>query len=100
MRNQSRHSKSFTFEFFPPRSEKGEARLAEVRKKLAAMDPEFFSVTFGAGGSTRSGTFNAVLETARSTGMDVAPHLSCIGSSQDFLRDALHAYRKHGVRRV
>lgn len=100
MHYQRRHSKSFTFEFFPPRSDKGEARLAEVRRELAGMDPEFFSVTFGAGGSTRSGTFNTVVETARATGIDVAPHLSCVGSSREFLQDILQAYRNNGVRHI
>ena len=70
---------SLSFEFFPPRSPEGAAKLATTRRKLAVFAPEFFSVTFGAGGSTRELTLETVLETRTETGIDCAPHISCIG---------------------
>jgi methylenetetrahydrofolate reductase (NADPH) len=88
-----------SFEFFPPKTPEGMARLRETRRQLAQLGPKFFSVTFGAGGSTRDRTLETVLE-IRAEGMDAAPHLSCIASTRDEIRDILAEYRKHDIRHV
>lgn len=90
---------NISFEFFPPRTPQGEAKLRRVRAELAALKPEYFSVTFGAGGSTREGTLNTVMEIHRE-GLSVAPHISCIGTSRDSVRGLLAGYRGHGIHRV
>ena len=71
----------YSFEFFPPKTAEGMANLREVRKQLAPFKPEFFSVTFGAGGSTRDRTMESVLE-IQAEGYGAAPHISCISSSK------------------
>ncbi len=91
---------SLSFEFFPPKSEEGEARLRRAYTKLAQLRPEFFSVTYGAGGSTREKTLETVLEIREATGIEVAPHLSCIGSTREELRRILKTYKAHGIRRI
>lgn len=89
-----------SFEFFPPRTPEGVARLSATRRRLAALDPEFFSVTFGAGGSTRELTLETVLEVRNDTGIDTAPHLSCIGFSLTDIRAVLERYASAGIRRL
>lgn len=93
-------SRSFSFEFYPPKGPKGAARLAETGRALGALGPEFFSVTFGAGGSTRSGTLETVLAVRKETGIEAAPHLSCIEGTRDSIRGLLDKYREAGVRRI
>ena len=90
---------SFSFELFPPKTPEGSAKLKTVIAELAARGPEFFSVTYGAGGSTREGTFETV-DWLRSQGIDTAPHLACIGSNQDEVRALLNRYRDQGIRRI
>lgn len=90
---------TISFEFFPPKTEEGHARLATARKQLAHFKPAFFSVTFGAGGTTREGTLRAVLD-IRDAGYAAAPHLSCIGSTRDNIRSILDEYREKGIRHV
>ena len=90
---------NISFEFFPPRTPEGAAKLRSVRAQLAVLKPEYFSVTFGAGGSTREGTLNTVMEMHRE-GLSVAPHISCIGTSRDSVRALLAGYRGHGIHRV
>jgi len=89
-----------SFEFFPPRTPEAAARLAVTRERLAACGPEFFSVTFGAGGSTRELTLETVLETHRATGVECAPHLSCVGFRAADIRDVLAHYRASGIRHL
>ena len=91
--------RTFSFEFFPPRTAEGAAKLRTTRQQLAQFKPEFFSVTFGAGGTTREGTLSAVLE-IRGEGHAAAPHLSCIGSTRDNIRTILDEYRNHGIRHI
>jgi len=101
MKTQKKLTKQFSCEFFPPKTEKGMENLfktAETFKK--EINPEFFSVTFGAGGSTRETTFNAVTKIKQSTGCDVAPHLSCIGSSKQQLKEILDDYQSQGINRI
>jgi methylenetetrahydrofolate reductase (NADPH) len=88
-----------SFEFFPPKSDEGLAKALRVRDKLAERKPEFFSVTFGAGGSTRDRTWSTVQE-VRNGGIDTAPHLSCIGQSREEIAELVNAYKAQGVTRI
>lgn len=88
-----------SFEFFPPKTVEGTAKLRETRKQLALLQPKFFSVTFGAGGSTRDRTLETVLE-IQSEGLEAAPHISCISSSKEEIVALLTEYRKHDIRRL
>jgi methylenetetrahydrofolate reductase (NADPH) len=90
----------FSFEFFPPKNDEGAERLRRTRQRLAALGPAFFSVTFGAGGSTRDRTLETVLEIQREGAVAAAPHVSCISSTRAELLELLTAYRDHGVRRL
>ncbi len=86
----------FSFEFFPPATPEGVAKLSATRAQLAQLGPKFFSVTYGAGGSTRDRTLAAVLE-IQSSGQRAAPHISCIGSTRESIRSTLATYREHGI---
>ena len=88
-----------SIEFFPPQTPEGLEKLRAVRAKLAVLNPSFFSVTFGAGGSTRERTFSIVKDIA-AEGFAAAPHLSCVGSTQQKIRDILDEYRAAGIRRI
>jgi methylenetetrahydrofolate reductase (NADPH) len=88
-----------SFEFFPPKTPEGAAKLREARKQLYALKPEFCSVTYGAGGSTQQGTFETVSEIL-AEGVDAASHLSCVGATKGKVRDALAALKAMGVRRI
>jgi methylenetetrahydrofolate reductase (NADPH) len=91
--------KLYSVEFYPPRTPEGVAKLRAARAQLAQLKPAFFSVTFGAGGSTREGTLETVLE-IRGEGLPAAPHISCIGAPREALRDVLAQYRAHGIRHL
>jgi methylenetetrahydrofolate reductase (NADPH) len=93
-------TQTISCEFFPPRSLAAKAKLANASTRLATLGPSFFSVTFGAGGSTREVTLETVLDVRAATRIDVAPHLSCIGTSLAELREVLQQYRTAGVRRL
>lgn len=88
-----------SIEFFPPNTAEGAEKLRATRDKLAALKPAFFSVTYGAGGSTRERTFATVKEIA-AAGYEAAPHLSCIGSTRDSIREILREYADAGIRRI
>jgi len=88
-----------SFEFFPPKTAEGIDKLRETRQQLAKYAPEFFSVTFGAGGSTRDRTMDTVLE-IQAEGFSAAPHISCISSSKSEIRELLHAYQSRGIQRL
>jgi methylenetetrahydrofolate reductase (NADPH) len=92
-------SQAISLEFFPPRDDAAKKRLLAAATQLAPLNPAYVSVTFGAGGSTRDGTFDAV-SLLQQQGFQAAPHLSCIGSSRQVLADILAAYREQGVRRL
>jgi methylenetetrahydrofolate reductase (NADPH) len=87
-------------EFFPPRTEQGEANLRDARKQLEILKPEYYSVTFGAGGSTQDKTLETVLEIQKNSQMDAAPHLSCITSSRDEILALLNKYMDNGVKHI
>ena len=91
--------RAFSIEFFPPKTQEGIEKLRAARRQLARSKPAFFSVTFGAGGSTREGTLSTVLE-IRSDGLTAVPHVSCIGSTRESLREVLKQYRGHGIRHL
>jgi len=99
MMNSQQKNPAISFEFFPPKTPEGMDKLREARKALAQFNPEFFSVTFGAGGSTRDRTMETVLE-IQSEGHQAAPHISCISSSKSEIRDLLHTYQAHGIKRL
>jgi methylenetetrahydrofolate reductase (NADPH) len=97
--SQKKHARTFSFEFFPPKTAEGKDRLRAAWKQLGQLKPKFFSCTFGAGGSTREGTLETVLE-IRAAGYDAAPHLSCIASSRAELKAQLEQYKSHGIRHI
>lgn len=88
-----------SIEFFPPQTPEGVEKLRTARARLAVLQPEFFSVTYGAGGSTRERSFSTVAEIV-AEGYEAAPHLSCIGSTRDSIRDILRDYASTGIRRI
>ncbi|MDB5992530.1 MAG: metF [Herbaspirillum sp.] len=93
------HPHNFSIEFFPPKTAEGTEKLRIARAKLGQLQPKYFSVTFGAGGSTQQGTRDTVLDIMRE-GYDAAPHLSCLGSSRDSLRAMLADYKTQGIKRL
>ncbi len=100
MESQKRHNPVYSFEFFPPKTPEGVEKLRRVRARLAALGPRFFSVTFGAGGSTRERTFETVAEIQRESGIEAAPHLSCIEATREGVRAILSRYRDEGIRHI
>jgi len=89
----------FSVEFFPPKTVEGVEKLRTARRSIAELKPAFCSVTFGAGGSTREGTLETVLE-IRNEGLAATPHISCIGTSTQGVRDVLARYKEHGIRHL
>jgi len=89
----------YSFEFFPPKTAEGTEKLRNTRAQLAPLQPKYISVTFGAGGTTQQGTLDAVLEIQRE-GIEAAPHLSCVGSTRDSIRQILKTYRDGGIRHI
>lgn len=87
-------------EFFPPRTDEGLQSFRKIRAKLEALKPKYYSVTFGAGGSTQEKTFDTVVEIQEQTDIPAAPHLSCITSSREDIRELLQGYIRHGVTRI
>lgn len=100
MKSQKKYPQVFSFEFFPAKTEEGISKLRKTREQLSALKPRFFSVTFGAGGSTREHTLETVLEIQRESGILAAPHLSCIGSTKVQICDILRTYKAHGIRQI
>ncbi len=93
------HGRAFSFELFPPRTPEGREKLRTTWQQLARLQPRFFSVTYGAGGSTREGTLETVLE-IRAAGYEAAPHISCVASTRAEVAAQLERYRAHGIRHV
>src|SRR5690242_16051509 len=89
----------FSFEFFPPATPEAAAKLRATREELSRLGPRFFSVTYGAGGSTRDRTLSTVLE-IKASGQSAAPHISCIGSTRESVRATLATYKEHGIRHL
>jgi methylenetetrahydrofolate reductase (NADPH) len=99
MESQKKYPRSFSFEFFPPKTPEGIAKLRATWQQLAQLRPRFFSVTYGAGGSTRDRTLEAVLD-IRKSGCEAAPHISCIGSSLADIAATLELYKASGLRHI
>lgn len=89
----------FSIEFFPPKTPEGAEKLRVTRARLAELQPKYFSVTFGAGGSTQQGTLQTVQE-IQAAGHEAAPHLSCVGATRESIRAVLRQYQDSGIRRV
>ena len=92
-------TQAVSLEFFPPRDNAAQEKLVRSAKQLLAVHPAYVSVTFGAAGSTRAGTADAV-RMLQNLGSDAAPHLSCIGSTRATLKEVLDAYRAQGIKRI
>jgi methylenetetrahydrofolate reductase (NADPH) len=90
---------NFSIEFFPPKTAEGADKLRVTRAKLAELKPKYFSVTFGAGGSTQRGTLDTVVEIL-AAGEDAAPHLSCVGGTRDSIREILTEFKSHNIKRI
>ena len=100
MESQKKHPRVFSFELFPPKTDEGVRNLRATVKQLSQLKPKFFSVTFGAGGSTRDRTYETVRDIQSQEGIEAAPHLSCIGSTRQNVREILASYRALGVRHL
>ncbi|ALG67236.1 methylenetetrahydrofolate reductase [NAD(P)H] [Beggiatoa leptomitoformis] len=87
-------------EFFPPRTEDGIIKLRQVQERLKALNPAYYSVTFGAGGSTQEKTYETVVDIQIQSNIPAAPHLSCIGSTRDNIRQLLQAYQAKNINRI
>lgn len=90
----------FSFELFPPRTPEGVAKLPSVVAELAALRPDFFSVTHGAGGSDQNGTYETILAVVEHSGIEAVPHLTCVGSTRANVAAHLERYREAGVKRI
>jgi methylenetetrahydrofolate reductase (NADPH) len=90
----------YSFEFFPAKTEAGHEKLLNTARQLAAYKPDFFSCTYGAGGSTRDRTLNTVLQLDGEVKIPTAPHLSCVGDSKAELRELLGLYKNAGIQRI
>ena len=90
---------NFSIEFFPPKTAEGAEKLRATRAKLSELKPKYFSVTFGAGGSTQRGTLDTVVEIL-AAGEQAAPHLSCVGGTRESIREILAEFKSHDIRRI
>ncbi len=99
MDTANQETPAISFELFPPKTEKGMEKLKAVVSRLNTLKPEYFSVTYGAGGSTQERTF-ATVDWLRGQGIDTAPHLSCIGTDKDEILEILKRYQTQGIRRI
>jgi methylenetetrahydrofolate reductase (NADPH) len=97
---QSNWPQIFSCEFFPPNTDEGMRKLFAAREELMRMRPAFFSVTYGAGGSTRERTFEAIQTIQAHSGVDAAPHLTCVASTRTGIREILDHYRAQGIHRI
>lgn len=100
METQQGHARVFSFEFYPPKTAAGRDQLRVTWQRLATLNPRFFSVTFGAGGSTRDRTLETVMEIQGASGIEAAPHISCIDSTRSSIRHMLQAYHAARIRHL
>jgi methylenetetrahydrofolate reductase (NADPH) len=100
MNSQQQYPPVFSCEFFPPHDETGIVQLRQTRTELVRLRPVFFSVTYGAGGSTRDRTIDTVLEIQQEENIEAAPHLTCIGSTRENIRTILEHYKARGIRHI
>jgi methylenetetrahydrofolate reductase (NADPH) len=100
MDSQKKYTPAYSLEFFPPKTADGIAKLEATSLQLATLKPRFFSVTFGAGGSTRERTFEVVVDIQQKSGIEAAPHISCISSTRDNIREMLSSYQQQGIHHI
>jgi methylenetetrahydrofolate reductase (NADPH) len=100
MQSQKKYPQDYSLEFFPPKSPEAEASLKATLQKLAPLKPKFCSVTFGAAGSTREKTFETVVDLQTTFGLEAAPHISCVASTRENMREVLNAYQSQGIRHI
>lgn len=100
MQSQKKYPRSYSFEFFPPRTDEGLKKLNSVWQTLATVKPDFFSVTYGAGGSTRDNTMRTVTSVQKDTGIEVAHHLSCVAATFDSIDEILQEFKQQGIKRI
>lgn len=98
MKSQKKYKPTYSFEFFPPRTPEAAGKLQTTQERLAKLNPDFFSVTFGAGGSTRDRTLETVLDIREKTGIEGVPHISCIGSSTEHIKEILDHYKEKDIK--
>ncbi|MCI0507619.1 MAG: methylenetetrahydrofolate reductase [NAD(P)H] [Gammaproteobacteria bacterium] len=99
MESQKKLKPEFSIEFFPPKTEEGKLKLRTTREELAKLKPAYISVTFGAGGSTQQGTFDTIKE-IKDSGINAAPHISCIGQTKAQVKHQLQRYIDIGINRI
>ena len=99
MKSQQQFDKTFSIELFPPRTEQGFEKLTATIGELSTLKPLYFSVTYGAGGSTQERTFQTV-DWLREQGIETAPHISCIGSHKSEIDELLERYQQQGISRL
>ena len=92
-------ARAFSFEFFPPKTAEGKEKLRATWQELAKLKPRFFSCTYGAGGSTRDGTLETVMEIRRA-GHEAAPHISCVASTRKDIGEQLERYQANDIRHL
>ncbi len=100
MESQQKFTKKFSFEFFPARTPEAVVKLETTFERLAKLRPDYFSVTFGAGGSTREPTFATVKNIRENTTIETAPHISCMGVMADEILEVLESYRSAGIKKL
>ncbi len=97
---QKKQALTTSYKIFPPRTDKAMLKLRQIREQLQVLQPAYFSVTFGAGGSTQEKTFETIVDIQEQSDFDAAPHLSCIGSTRENILKLLQEYQAHGIRRI
>lgn len=100
MESQKKYPQNLSIEFFPPRTEQGAENLNKVIDELGALNPEYFSVTYGAGGTTQEKTLETVTHIQKNTPFDAAPHLTCIGQTRETILELLETYKNLGIKRI
>ncbi len=100
MKTQQKHTQKLSLEFFPPRTEKGMVNLKQTIQDLSVLNPNYMSVTYGAGGTTQEKTLETVKYIQSETNFDAAPHLTCIGATEESLTELLDTYQSLGVNRI
>lgn len=93
-------SLSFSFELFPPRTPEGVAKLPSIIGELASVRPDYFSITYGAGGSNQDGTYETLMAVVKHAGVEAAPHLTCVGSTREHIAALLERYKEAGATRI
>lgn len=99
MHSQQQYPKTFSCEFFPPKTEQGKKNLRETIQALKEINPAYLSCTYGAGGSTQEGTWDTVKE-IQNSGIDATPHITCIGSTRNKISGLLDDYKELGIKRI